>query len=113
MLRRNSVQGLFNGYYYDYQLAALSQNQAFINTQEILFAQKGGKVPQPGPMPFSKSELSTPKNQAEVSEEVSKIQASSHAHLSGLGTSGVSVGGGVAGSVYSRKVHGSLANGNP
>jgi hypothetical protein len=25
-LRRNSVQALFNGYYYDYQLAALAQN---------------------------------------------------------------------------------------
>jgi hypothetical protein len=31
-LRRNSVQALFNGYYYDYQLAALAQNQAQIHT---------------------------------------------------------------------------------
>ena len=31
-LRRNSVQALFNGYYYDYQLAALAQNQALIHT---------------------------------------------------------------------------------
>lgn len=37
MLRRNSVQALFNGYYFDYQLAALSQSQAFINTSEVLF----------------------------------------------------------------------------
>jgi hypothetical protein len=35
MLRRNSVQTLFNGYYYDYQLAAMSQGNAFINTTEI------------------------------------------------------------------------------
>ena len=61
MLRRNSVQALFNGYYYDYQLAALSQNQAIINTQELLFTQKG-KVPKPVNMPYPKSELSTPKN---------------------------------------------------
>ena len=31
-LRRPSVQAFFNGYYYDYQLAALAQNQAVINT---------------------------------------------------------------------------------
>jgi hypothetical protein len=56
MLRRNSVQALFNGYYFDYQLAALSQNSAFINTSEVLFAQKGGKAPLPGPMPYPRSE---------------------------------------------------------
>jgi protein kinase A len=31
-LRRNSIQAQFNGYYFDFQLAALSQNSAFINT---------------------------------------------------------------------------------
>lgn len=30
LLKRNSVQALFHGYYYDFQLAALAQNQAFI-----------------------------------------------------------------------------------
>lgn len=44
------MQALFNGYYFDFQLAALSQNSAFINTAEMLYAQKGGKAPLPGPM---------------------------------------------------------------
>lgn len=38
----------------------MSQNQAFINTSELMFAAKGGKVPAPGQMPLPKSE--TPKN---------------------------------------------------
>lgn len=62
MLRRNSVQALFNGYYFDYQLAAISQNQGFINTSEIMFAQGNGKAPTPGPMiQYPKSECQTPK----------------------------------------------------
>ena len=31
-LRKNSIQAQFNGYYFDYQLAALAQNQALIHT---------------------------------------------------------------------------------
>jgi len=31
-LRRNSVQAMFNGYYYDHQLAALANSQAQINS---------------------------------------------------------------------------------
>ena len=31
-LRQKSVQEQFNGYYFDYQLAALAQNQALIHT---------------------------------------------------------------------------------
>jgi hypothetical protein len=38
LLRRNSVQELFNGYYFDYNLAALSQAQGFTNTAELFKA---------------------------------------------------------------------------
>jgi protein kinase A len=33
-LRRNSVQALFNGYYYDFQLAALAHSQARLNVEK-------------------------------------------------------------------------------
>jgi len=52
MLRRNSVQALFNGYYFDYQLAAMSQNSAFISTSEQAYAQNGGKAPKPTQAPI-------------------------------------------------------------
>jgi hypothetical protein len=38
---------LFNGYYFDYQLAALAQNPGFINTTEMNYIAKGGKPPIP------------------------------------------------------------------
>ena len=39
MLRRNSIQSLFNGYYFDYQMAALKQGSIeYISTNEIAFA---------------------------------------------------------------------------
>jgi hypothetical protein len=69
MLRRNSVQALFNGYYFDYQLAALSQNQAFINTDAV-FANNGGKPPAPIPKhhQIARSECQTPKNKEQIIE---------------------------------------------
>ncbi len=51
MLRRNSVQALFNGYYFDYQMAALKPtSDLMLNEMEIAYAQKGGKPPTPSPM---------------------------------------------------------------
>ena len=45
LLRRNSVQQLFEGYYYDYQIAALGQNhQGYINTGDLINAAKMGKI---------------------------------------------------------------------
>lgn len=34
-LRRNSIQAQFNGYYYDYQLAAMNVNPGLISQSEI------------------------------------------------------------------------------
>ena len=49
-LKRNSVQALFNGYYFDYQLAAMSHTQGFLNSSEANYASGNTKVPVPGPM---------------------------------------------------------------
>jgi serine/threonine protein kinase len=54
-LRRNSVQGMFNGYYYDYQLAALANNQALISTSN-----NKGKTPQPEDSEYQGSILDNP-----------------------------------------------------
>ena len=49
LLRRNSVQALFNGYYYDYQLAALQNSGGLINTAELGLVAKVSKTSAPTP----------------------------------------------------------------
>jgi predicted negative regulator of RcsB-dependent stress response len=53
MLRRQSVQELFNGYYFDYNLAALQQAQGFINggNELIKTAKKNAFAPLKGSLP--------------------------------------------------------------
>lgn len=75
-LRRNSIQAQFNGYYYDYQLAAMNVNPGLISQSEIAsFIQSqqqqqtklAATVSQPlavsAPMiQYPKSEIVSPKN---------------------------------------------------
>ena len=66
LLRRNSVQGLFNGYYFDYQLAALSPSSGFIDVGEVAYQASGAKVPKPiaqKQQKMARSECPSPKNE--------------------------------------------------
>lgn len=80
-LRRNSIQAQFNGYYFDFQLAALNQNpSAFINTNQSMYTQKsiGGGAKPLGPsasMQYSRSEKQSPRNSEKLIEKPTAVSS--------------------------------------